>query len=118
MSASIAEKRLAALKAKAREVQAEIDDERSRKRVLCHHCERRSVVGRTVYIQDHYYVEPYSCTGGDYWRESEGSFLCEKCGYENRLIYRPEIVNLKPYFRQVEKRHEHYKDRRQRKWVN
>jgi len=55
-----------------------------------------------TYIQTHYYVKPYSCTGGDYWSESEGQFTCPKCGYLNRLCSeREHITSMKRYFKNV-----------------
>lgn len=84
----------------------EIAVARGRKTVQCNHCKKRTPVKRLTYIQEHYYVEPYGCTGGDYWKQSEGRFLCPFCNYENRLIYRPEIVALKPYFGELVKRYE------------
>lgn len=33
-----------------------------------------------------YYVQPYSCTGGDYWDHAEYAFVCSKCGVINRLL--------------------------------
>lgn len=58
-------------------------------------------VADLTYLQTHWYVAPYSCSGGDYWREGEGQFCCPKCAEKNRLIYRPEVVALKQYFGQV-----------------
>ena len=49
-------------------------------------CGRLSAIHTIEYIRTHWYVRPYSCTGGDYWNEGEGQFICPKCGYRNRLI--------------------------------
>lgn len=56
----------------------------------------------TVYIQTHWYVEPYSCTGGGYWRTGEGQAICNHCGKRIRLYAAPEIAELKPHFLKVE----------------
>ncbi len=97
--------------------QIAIDAARRRKTVVCNHCGKRSAIRLLTYIQTHWYREPHGCTGGDYWSEGEGRFLCPKCGYENRLIYRPEIVALKKYFGRVEERYEK-ESTLQVKWCN
>lgn len=48
-------------------------------------CGKLLAVHTIQYIQTHWYVSPYSCTGGDYWNEGEGDFICPKCSYRNRL---------------------------------
>jgi DNA-directed RNA polymerase subunit RPC12/RpoP len=111
------ERELAEADAARQRIKGEIDAAKSRKRVACNHCGKRSVVGRLTYIQTHWYREPYGCTGGDYWSAGEGRFACPHCGYENRLIYRPEIESLKRHFAEIEQR---YSDPQghSRKWVN
>lgn len=54
-----------------------------------------------TYIQTHFYIKPYGCTGGDYYREGEGQFICPACGHRNRLYTRPEIQDLKPAFGKI-----------------
>lgn len=63
-------------------------------------------VGALVYLQTHWYVEPFSCTGGDYWNAGEGQFICPKCGAKNRLYERPEVEKLKRYFKAVEDKYD------------
>ena len=53
------------------------------------------------YIQTYYYVSPYGCSGGDYYKPSEGQFICPTCGRRNRLYDRPEIEELKHAFRSI-----------------
>jgi hypothetical protein len=57
-------------------------------------------------------VEPYSCTGGEYWREGEGKFECPKCGEINRLLDRhitdklpdrSDVIKLKYNFKEIVK---------------
>lgn len=49
-------------------------------------CGRILAVHTLQYIQEHHYISPYSCTGGDYWSVSDdAAFICPKCGYRNRL---------------------------------
>lgn len=62
-------------------------------------------VKNLTYIQTHWYTEPYSCNGGDYWNEGEGQFACPECGAINRLYERPEVVKLKSYFKDVKNVH-------------
>lgn len=99
MSAEAAARQKVARTGRAAEAaRAELDAALARKRVQCSECERRTPVSKLVYIQTHYYIEPYSCTGGDYWRPGEGKFQCPKCGFLNRLYNRPEVVALRRYF--------------------
>jgi hypothetical protein len=79
----------------------------SRKQVTCttnlanrgDGCGSRFQIGTLTFIQTHYYISPWGCTGGDFWKEGEGAFECPKCGYRNRLYNRKEIQELKPYFK-------------------
>lgn len=64
-------------------------------------CGRMMAIGSIDYIQVMYYVEPYSCTGGDYWKESEGQFDCKHCGHRNRLYDRKKFELLHRYFKSV-----------------
>jgi hypothetical protein len=59
-----------------------------------------------TYIQTHWYVSPYGCTGGGYWNEGEGAFVCPTCGHRNRLYASPAVEKLKPYFKTVEKEYD------------
>lgn len=58
-----------------------------------------------TYIQTHWYVSPHGCTGGDYWNEGEGAFVCPSCNHRNRLYASPAVEALKPYFKTVVKEH-------------
>jgi transcription initiation factor IIE alpha subunit len=60
-----------------------------------------------TYIQTHFYVSPWGCTGGDFWKQGEGQFDCPKCGYKNRLYDRKEFQELKHYFKDIIDEHEH-----------
>lgn len=85
-------------------IQSQLNAALARKRLLCHHCGKRSTVGKTTYVQTRFYIAPYSCTGGDYWQAGEGRFVCLHCGYENRLWpeARQWIAELKDLFAKVE----------------
>lgn len=65
-------------------------------------CGVKTEIKKLTYIQTHWYVEPYGCTGGGFWREGEGRFKCPHCGTVNRLYDRPEVQNLKRHFAGVE----------------
>ncbi len=70
-------------------------------------CGRILAPGQVTYIMTHFYISPYGCTDGDYWKEGEGAFICPKCGARNRLYDRPEF-NQKPHlFKDVVEEHEH-----------
>lgn len=58
-------------------------------------------IGELIYIQTNWYVRPYGCTGGDYYKQGEAAFVCPKCGGRNRLYPKPEIVALKRHFKSV-----------------
>lgn len=65
-------------------------------------------VSDLTYLQTHWYTEPYSCTGGDYWNQGEGQFICPKCGAKNRLYERSEVEKLKKYFKAVENKYDRH----------
>lgn len=96
-------RRLAMLDGEVVDLNAQLDEAMRRKRIACSACGARAVVSSLTYTQTHWYVRPYSCTGGDYWKEGEGQFDCPKCGHRNRLYNRPEVVALKRFFAAVEK---------------
>lgn len=90
-------------------VRAELVKAYKRARVRCaapRGCGKLVPVSKLTYIQTHWYTRPYGCTGGDYWTPGEGRFVCPRCGTENRLYDRPDVVALKPYFKGICKTHE------------
>lgn len=52
--------------------------------VTCTHCKQKTKVRSITVIQTHWYVQPYSCNGGDYWNAGERQYNCPKCGQRNR----------------------------------
>lgn len=62
-------------------------------------------IGELTYIQTHWYVSPHGCTGGDYWNEGEGAFVCPSCGHRNRLYVSPAVTAMKRQFKSVVKEH-------------
>ena len=51
-------------------------------------CSCTMQVGEIVLLQEKWYVEPHSCTDGDYWRHGECQFICHSCNRVNRLLFR------------------------------
>lgn len=68
--------------------------------VMCVKCRKKSRLGTWSFIQERWYVEPYSCAGGDYWNYSKTEtcdITCPKCGVENYIYNHPQrnkIVEL------------------------
>lgn len=89
------------LQREATELNKKLAAARKRSLLTCSSCKKRTSVSKLVYIQTHWYVQPYGCTGGDYWRAGEGRYECPKCGYENRLHDRPRATSLKYYFKEM-----------------
>lgn len=69
-------------------------------------CDQALEIGELEYIQTHWYTSPYGCSGGDYWNQGEGRFICPQCGHQNRLYDRPEIEDLKRLFKSVINTHD------------
>jgi len=61
---------------------------RGRRMIGCGSCEKKSPARLWVLLQKEFYVSPYSCTGGDYWRDGEKDIKCPKCGVWNRCIFK------------------------------
>lgn len=57
-------------------------------------CGQRSLFSKWKFIQEYYYVAPYSCTGGDYWLPGESKLVCPKCGHVNRVDYHSKKDDL------------------------
>lgn len=57
-------------------------------------CGQFFLLGDAVLIQTQFYVEPYSCTGGDYWKDDELRLECPHCGRELRLFDSPDLAKL------------------------
>ena len=68
--------------------------------INCTKCGKQSGLFSWTFIQDQYYIEPYSCTSGDYWLNSKTEcchVVCPKCGEEIYLYNHPrrdKIVEL------------------------
>lgn len=68
--------------------------------VKCVKCRKKSRLGTWSFTQGRWYVEPYSCTSGDYWKYNGTEtchIVCPKCGDENYIYNHPQkdkIVEL------------------------
>lgn len=60
---------------------------RSRRTLKCPKCEKRTALTKWTLIRDHHYVQPYSCTGGDYWTFQEYQIFCPKCEQFSRVYF-------------------------------
>jgi hypothetical protein len=78
-------------------------------------CGKKHRICNLVYIRTHWYVQPYGCTGGDYWNEGEGNFICPACQHRNTLvdwhgrdpvIGREKLSGLKYQFKSIVDEHE------------
>jgi hypothetical protein len=67
--------------------------------VVCRKCKASHEIEALTYIQTHWYVRPYGCTGGDYYNAGDGQWDCPLCGVKNRLYDKPEIMALRARFR-------------------
>lgn len=65
-------------------------------------CNKKIKIKELTYIQKHFYVSPYGCSGGDYWKEGEGFFICPHCGHLNRLYDRPDFQALRFSFKNIQ----------------
>ena len=58
---------------------------RSLRKWTCKKCGCREVIKNLYLVMDYYYVSPYSCTGGDYWKQNdELKVICPECGIMSR----------------------------------
>ena len=106
------EKQLAALDVKRADLQVHLNTSVSRTLVACtgncygKGCGKKSQIGKLIYIATYWYIQPYSCSEGDYWQEGEGQFDCPHCGHRNRLYEQPDIQALKHRFAKVVTSHD------------
>lgn len=87
--------------------------------VECASCHQGIKVGDVLVRLHQYYVEPYSCTGGDYWTLGDNpdrSFVCPHCNVTNRLFghYSSSSYQLlRPYLK-----HETVYALEEKNWIN
>lgn len=61
---------------------------RKNKKFRCPNCNQITPLRKLDLLISQFYVEPYSCTGGDYWTEGDNPtyyITCPKCNKENRI---------------------------------
>ena len=117
-SLAVVQKKLDRLKNERDQARGEQLDIIKRSLIQCTKCRKKSRLSSWTFIQGRYYVEPYSCTGGAYWLNSETylcHIVCPKCDEEIYLCNYPQrdsIVNFidshffskSELFQKVEKR--------------
>lgn len=101
------EKELAELRLKKHDINQAINFERSKTLVQCvsnnygKGCGVKTQIRKLDYIRTHWYTPPRGCSGGDYWSEGEGQFVCPKCNHRNRLYGFPEIEKMQTLFKTI-----------------
>lgn len=99
-SLAVAERKLENLEQRHRHALDEKLQAIRRSVITCAKCKQGSQISSWIFIQNHYYVEPYSCTGGAYWIASETEvchIICPKCGTRHYIyndLQRDKIVQL------------------------
>lgn len=66
-------------------------------RLKCQECSKTSSLGEWDFVQDHWYVRPHGCTGGDYWKSHEVQtchIVCPKCRKMNYIYNHPARERL------------------------
>lgn len=70
-------------------------------------CGHKTPIGELAYIQTHWYVHPYSCSGGDYYNEGHGVIKCPKCGEGTQLTGKFKyLADHKSLFKEVIKQYD------------
>jgi len=83
-----------------------------RKKIKCPRCGTYHTISKTVLFQEHFYVRPHGCTGGDYWNDAEIGFVCTKCDNFITDYHNPKIKELKHLFENIILVYEHEGRRR------
>lgn len=79
------DEQVAAIDAQIAELQVQRDVVQRGRLVACVKCKVQTPISALAYVQLHSYVQPYGCTGGDYWYEGDGLFDCPSCTATNRI---------------------------------
>jgi len=71
-------------------------------------CGLKTKLNNLTYIITHYYIPPRGCSGGAYYAEGEGNWVCSHCNHRNRMIDDSEKVleNFKHLFMKVEEEYD------------
>jgi hypothetical protein len=84
-------------------IQSEIIAEIKSQLFTCTHCKLTMPLESWSFIQNHWYTEPYGCTGGDYWNNSDMETChvsCPQCGKQNYIYNHMQKVDLVSYFKE------------------
>lgn len=81
-----AQRTVAAARAVLAKAEADLQEERRRRTILCS-CGKRHAIGKLHLLITTYYHEPHGCSGGDYRTESEWQFVCPTTKVRNRLLF-------------------------------
>lgn len=83
------------VKAQAALIRAEerLAEGRAKRRIECA-CGKLHAIKSLHLIVTHFYIAPYSCSSGDYWKEGEWNFV-GPCGVRNRLLFNDYDVDWK-----------------------
>lgn len=57
-------------------------------------CGSAFLLKHATVVQTMFYVEPYSCISGDYWKDDELRIVCPHCGRELRLFKSPDLAKI------------------------
>lgn len=63
-------------------LQGQLQKAKDNRRWTCPSCSKKTRISTVELMTEHYYVEPYSCSGGDYWTtEKQPPFhvVCSEC---------------------------------------
>ena len=82
------------------------------KKIKCPRCNKRHTICEISLIQEHFYVRPHGCTGGDYWNDAEIGFRCSKCGNFITDYHNSEIKINKFLFKEIKNLYEHHEGMR------
>lgn len=76
------QKKLKELYAETTSINERMREIESSRMLACTWCKKKSAVRNWGKRRRHWYVEPYSCTAGDYWTFSE-EVVCPKCEHSH-----------------------------------
>lgn len=81
------ETKIQELQTEIAKVRQKIFDKIRKRFIKCTKCGKKSRVASWIFIQKYYYVEPFSCTGGDRYLSSDMEVCYIKCPKCKEKIY-------------------------------
>lgn len=94
---------ITALEAELTQLKSDRDQALAKTPILFPCCGLVAPIKDLTYYQTHWYTPPRGCMEGDYWNEGEGQTDCPGCKSRLRLYNRPDLMNLKRLFKNIEK---------------